>query len=371
MPKNSILKSSDGRYIYRVTGTGGKRYTILSRKGEKRRDFSLRCDDLDRKAEGGSSDRTLDSLFYLWITSYAKVKCSIAYTKIMRDIYKKHVSPRLGGRKIDDIRKKDVYLLLVEADKAGYSSSTVRKIRTAISAPYAWAERSLGEKVTSPTQGLVYKTSGKKETKRDRIIPDDDLYRFLKVSDKTKYRVYFRILATTGLRPSEGLGLQIQDIDGMTLHIRRGVTMHEMSGLKTGTSRRDIPLTAALKSLLMEQAEKVAFLSREGWLFPSGDGAPSMSALKSCFTRCLKGTAVYRRGGHNRLKKLGILTPAVSFSLYDFRHTFATKMAEKGMGAKMLQTLMGHSDISTTLSYYIGVTQKMKKEAVKMMEEII
>lgn len=261
--------------------------------------------------------------------------------------------------------------MMARADKAGLSPSVIKKIRMCVSAPYAWAERSLGLAVVSPTLGLIYKVKEKKTTKRDRVIKDEDLARFLEASDRTKYRVYFRLLATTGLRPSEGLGIQAKDLEGETLHIRRAITRQEFSDLKTSTARRDIPLTPEMASLLYEQRRMTLFQTKEGWLFPSGGGTPSMKSVESCFRRCLKATTVYKRGGHNHLKKLKVITPPVHLSLYDFRHTFATKMAEQGMGAKMLQTLMGHADISTTLSYYIGVTDAMREEAMEMMAEII
>ncbi|WP_172634705.1 tyrosine-type recombinase/integrase [Kallipyga massiliensis] len=247
----------------------------------------------------------------------------------------------------------------------------IKKIRMCVSAPYAWAERSLGLAVVSPTLGLVYKVKEKKTTKRDRVIKDEDLARFLEASDRTKYRVYFRLLATTGLRPSEGLGIQAKDLEGGTLHIRRAITRQEFSDLKPSTARRDIPLTPEMASLLYEQRRMTLFQTKKGLLFPSGGGAPYMKSVESCFKRCLKATTVYKRGGHNHLKKLSVITPPVRFSLYDFRHTFATKMAEKGMGAKILQYLMGHADIATTLSYYVGITPTMKEEAALMMAEII
>lgn len=371
MPKNPIRKKPDGRYRYRITDKSGKMVEIASRAGELRKDFSIRCDDLDKKVEGESFDKDFDGLFYLWLTSYVEVSCSKSYYIVMEGVYKKHVKPWIGRRRLEEVKKKDVYQMMARADKAGLSSSVIKKIRMCVSAPYAWAERSLGLAVVSPTLGLVYKFKEKKTTKRDRVIKDEDLARFLEASDRTKYRVYFRLLATTGLRPSEGLGIQAKDLKGGTLHIRRAITRQEFSDLKPSTARRDIPLTPEMASLLYEQRRMTLFQTKEGLLFPSGGGAPSMKSVESCFKRCLKATTVYKRGGHNHLKKLSVITPPVRFSLYDFRHTFATKMAEQGMGAKMLQTLMGHADISTTLSYYIGVTDAMREEAVEMMAKII
>lgn len=371
MPKNPIQKRKDGRYRYRVTDAQGKRLELTSAVGEKRKDFALRCDALDQKSEGESFDQDFNGLFTLWLTSYVEVSCSTSYRRVMAGIYKKHVKPWIGRKRLEEIKKKDVYQLLARADKAGSSSSVIKKIRMCVSAPYAWAEKSLGLAVISPTLGLVYKVKEKKTTKRDRVIKDEDLARFLEVSDRTKYKAYFRLLATTGLRPSEGLGIQAKDLEGDVLHIRRAVTRMEFSDLKTSAARRDIPLTPELKALLYAQRRATLFQTKESWLFPSGGGPPAMVAVESCFKRCLKATTVYKRGGHNHLKKLSVITPPIRFSLYDFRHTFATKMAERGMGAKILQYLMGHEDIATTLSYYIGVTDAMREEAIEMMAKII
>ena len=67
------------------------------------------------------------------------------------------------------------------------------------------------------------------------------------------------------------------------------------------------------------------------------------------------------------IRDRSVTTPPVAFSLYDFRHTFATRMASKGMNPKTLQYIMGHSDISTTLRYYVGITDEMMEDAKQIM----
>ena len=49
-------------------------------------------------------------------------------------------------------------------------------------------------------------------------------------------------------------------------------------------------------------------------------------------------------------KRDPVLLP--SFSAHVCRHTFCTNMAKSGMNPKMLQYIMGHSDISVTLNHY-------------------
>ena len=50
------------------------------------------------------------------------------------------------------------------------------------------------------------------------------------------------------------------------------------------------------------------------------------------------------------------------FSCHSLRHTFTTRAVESGMNVKVLQEVLGHKDISTTLNIYIDVTEDTKKK---------
>lgn len=368
MPKNRISKAKDGRYLYKVTDTGGKRLQLLSRKSEKLSDFRRRCDALDREAEGAHPEETLDDLFYLWIERHVKRELSPGELRTIPQVYETHVRPFLGHRKLHEITRADVYKLLQDVAAQGKAAATVRNVRSCISRPYNWAITRLGMDLTPPTQGLIFR-GGKKRSTQRRALTEEDANRFFDAAKGTKYYRYYQILYMTGLRPSEGLGLQAKDIEGGAIHIRRGVTIDGMSDLKTSAARRDFPLYPELEKVLRAQISDAAFITPESWLFPAGGGMPSMSALVSSFKRTLKQTEDWERGGRNHMKKLQLLKPAIDISLYDFRHTFATRMAEKGMPHAVLKQLMGHESITTTLSYYVDVTDEMMEQAIQLLKE--
>jgi integrase len=60
------------------------------------------------------------------------------------------------------------------------------------------------------------------------------------------------------------------------------------------------------------------------------------------------------------------LTPVVldtAIRLHDARHTYATWMLEQGISAKVVQTMLGHSNISITLDVYSHVSLELEKQA--------
>jgi integrase len=55
------------------------------------------------------------------------------------------------------------------------------------------------------------------------------------------------------------------------------------------------------------------------------------------------------------------------FSFHDLRRTFGTNLANKGISPKVLQELMGHAKLETTMKYYVNANMEQKKQAVAML----
>ena len=51
-------------------------------------------------------------------------------------------------------------------------------------------------------------------------------------------------------------------------------------------------------------------------------------------------------------------------AVHVLRHTFATRMCESGLNVKVVQSVLGHADVTTTLQIYVTVSNEMKKREI-------
>ena len=59
------------------------------------------------------------------------------------------------------------------------------------------------------------------------------------------------------------------------------------------------------------------------------------------------------------------------FSVHNLRHTFCTRMCENESNLKVIQEIMGHADIGTTMNIYNEATRDKKKESFRAIESKI
>ena len=164
----------------------------------------------------------------------------------------------------------------------------------------------------------------------------------------------------TGLRPSEGAAVSRKILIDQEIHIVEAFTREGWSALKSAAARRDFPIFPELQKVIDDQLSRIP--AGQEWLYASANGTPSLNAIRLAFDRILARTAVHNRDGEEIISR-------VNFSLYDFRHTFATHAAEI-LPPKTLMYLMGHKDINVTMRYYVGITSGAKDKARTALSEL-
>lgn len=57
------------------------------------------------------------------------------------------------------------------------------------------------------------------------------------------------------------------------------------------------------------------------------------------------------------------------FTCHNLRHTFCTRLCENETNIKVIQSIMGHVDIKTTMNIYAEVSEKKKQESLNQISE--
>jgi integrase len=153
-----------------------------------------------------------------------------------------------------------------------------------------------------------------------------------------KWRPLFELLAATGLRISEAVGLRWSDLvlDGDTPHlqVRRAVVKGALVAPKSRHGARLIPLTAELATMLRARRPRRA--EDDAFVFSGRDGAASD---QGSLRRRVLVPAAERAG----LTGVGFHT---------LRHTCASLLIESGLSPLRLQRWMGHHSPAFTLETY-------------------
>ena len=136
------------------------------------------------------------------------------------------------------------------------------------------------------------------------------------------------------------------------MRVRRTVWGGVATAPKTAKANRSISLTPMAREALLEH------LGRGGegeWVFSSRNGTP---------VRCHN---LINRSWWPLLKKAGI--PRIPFN--SLRHTCASLLLSRNVHPKLVQELLGHADISTTLNTYSHVIPSLKGRTASAMEDVL
>lgn len=187
-----------------------------------------------------------------------------------------------------------------------------------------------------------------------------------------KYYDAIYILFHTGLRISEFCGLTIHDIDFKehTLTIERQLQrtsqmVYVIVPTKTNAGTRVLPLTkdveACFRRIIENRSKTTIEPIIDGYcqfLYLDKNGMPLVALHWEKYFQHI-------REKYNKIYKepLPKITPHVC------RHTYCTNMAKTGISVKILQYLMGHSDINTTLNVYTHTYLEDAQEELNNLDE--
>lgn len=176
------------------------------------------------------------------------------------------------------------------------------------------------------------------------------------VAGRKTWDAFFTLLALSGLRASEILGLRVEDIDfdQNLIHVRQAAWHGQIQTVKTRESENTVPMTPLVRDKL------TAHLSdhRHDLLFANRIGRP--------YSR----NKVVQTILHPIVDKLSISRKGRRVGLHAFRHTVASMLLQTA-GAAVAQRQLRHADPATTLGIYGHVLGHDQREAMNQIESVL
>ena len=290
----------------------------------------------------------------------------------------------VANKPISSIRKSDIKLLYVKLLKNGLSSNTLEGINNLVHPALQLAvDDDLIRK--NPSTGVYHSMKQDKPPPKAALSPEQTLkfLQFIKASDT--YQHWLPILITllgTGMRIGECTGLTWNDVnfESNTISVNHSLGYRPIDGHaefyittpKTHKGLRTIPMIPAVsEQLLALYAKKdctysvpsptlnghydFIFRNRTGGLLCAHNVNRAIARILNEYNA----TEQTQAQQENRKPE-----PIPHFSAHNLRHTFCTRLCEKESNMAVIQKIMGHSDISTTMGVYNHISQERLSAAL-------
>jgi len=304
--------------------------------------------------------------------------CELARLMLKDDLNLNYIKEGTYYRNIETVKR---------IEKSPYLKTTpIQEITYAPVKEFMLGETKMSQSIINKVYTMIQKTM--KEAVKRRIITDNplaDLKKPKTSQQKKKVRALtvdeeiklYKVLTTedvnyshqmllsmlTGMRIGEINALKKDDVNLKFKTISINKTMARglkgeafvSDSAKTENGNRVIPISVTVMPLIVE----IIFCSTGEYLFESKGKPINSSQVNMQFQRIVEKYDIIDKSVKGRV------------SLHSLRHTYATRCIESGMQPKVLQHLLGHSDIKITLNTYCDAFENYQKENIAKTDEYL
>ncbi|MCX7884095.1 MAG: tyrosine-type recombinase/integrase [Caloramator sp.] len=310
------------------------------------------------------SQITLGNWLNTWLFEYKKGSLRPSTLQSYEYLIRYHISPSLGHYKLKELRPEHLQVMYNTKLNEGLSAKTIKNMHNVINAALKQAvknnitARNIAEAAILP-----------KQTKKEiRVLTLEEQDKFIKALEGERLKLAFILALSTGLRQGELLALTWDNIDFKegTLTVKKSIkrvknfdknikknTVLIFQEPKTSSGLRVVPIPPAVleelkehrKGQLQEKLKAGEVYEDNNLIFATELGRPlEHSSLLRAFYRVIK-------------------KADIDINFHALRHTYATRLLEMNEHPKVVQEILGHKDITTTLNIYSHVMPEVKKAA--------
>jgi integrase len=265
----------------------------------------------------------------------------------------RHILPELGQVALCDLTRVRIESRLSDLKRKGHATATIRGVRATFSTVLeAAVEQQYLEK--NPAHGIRLRET---DTKKERRFYSPGEIRKLLTELAEPCRTVVLLAVLTGMRIGEILALRWKRVDLQcgTIKVAETFSDGQFGPPKTRSSRRVLPVSSSLGRELEAHRSRSLRTSSEDLVFSTSKGTPLNP--KNLYNRELAPAC-------DRAK-----LPRVSW--HSFRHTHGTLLGEVGESLKTAQSILGHSDLETTLNTYMHAIPDSQRRAVERGDGVL
>jgi integrase len=364
--EGSVYQRKDGRWAASITLESRKRKTLYGKTHkEVLEKLKTALHEQQQGVLATGPQQTLKRYLEHWLEEVHRPTIrSRTYTRY-RELLRIHILPALGHYPLQKLTPQHIQAFYAQKTKEGLSASTVHVMHAilhkALDKAVQWnlVARNVCDSVSLPRRA------------RHEIQPltVEQSQQFLAAAKGHALEALFVLALITGLRRGELLALKWSDInltDG-TLQVKRNLTRAPEGGYteaetKTAKSRRNIILvTSAVEVLKQHRVRQLEAKLKAGTLWQERD-------LVFCTSH---GTYLNAEYVLSPFKQLLLKAGLPDIRLHDLRHSTATLLLSMGIHPKVVQEMLGHSQIGITMDIYSHMMPTLQREAATRLDALL
>jgi len=365
------FRTSDEKWVGSITLENRKRKVFYGRtRKEVQEKLKVALRDQQQGTLITAPKQTLAQFLFEWLENSQKQSVRPRTYERYEELVRLHIVPALGRHELQKLSAQHLQAFYAKKAEEGLSATTINHfhnvLHKALDTAVKWnlVARNVCDLVSPPRR------------KQFEVHPLtlEQVHKLLSVVDGHEMEALIKLALATGLRRGELMGLKWQDInvDAGVLQVRRILSRvpSKMPGKgyveaepKTQKSRRSVVIAPfALEALTQHRERQLEAKLKAGdaWqehdyvfctsigthLNPTRDMLDQLKAL---------------------LKKAGL--PDIRF--HDLRHSAATLLLSVGVHPKVVQEILGHSQISITMDVYSHVLPGMQQDAMSRLNDAL
>lgn len=368
--EGSVYRQKENLWAAAATVNGKRKYFYgkTQKEAKDKREAFLR--DVEKGVSVDAKKQTVAAFLQDWLENSQKQSLRPRSYERYEEVVRLHIAPVIGQYQLQKLSPQHVQALYAQKQDEGYSSTTVLYIHNvlhkALKSAVRWGlvARNVCELVDPP----------RREDFEGQTLTVEQSRKLLEAARGLRLEALFVLALATGMRRGEIMGLKWQDINfgKGELQIRRVLSRipsklpgqgFEEAEPKTQKSKRKVVIApfalAALKKHLEQQLEARA---KAGNIWQDHD-----YVFCTSIGTHLNPDKDIRVPLKRLLQKAGL--PDIRF--HDLRHSTASLLFSEGVHPKIVQEILGHSNIRITLDIYSHMLPTMQDNAMRRLDDLL